>query len=134
MVWHDFAYRALSGDAQLAEAVESSNYSAGAWLDGELVGCLCIGPADRPLLALSPADADCSRGMAARRLDDYIGETEPVVCACFQVASDSVRSAIAGGARNVAEIGERLRAGTNCGSCVPELKRIIVHERFAHPD
>jgi bacterioferritin-associated ferredoxin len=27
-----------------------------------------------------------------------------------------------------------LRAGTNCGSCLPELKRIIVDERNAHPD
>jgi bacterioferritin-associated ferredoxin len=26
-----------------------------------------------------------------------------------------------------------LRAGTNCGSCLPELKRIIVDERIAHP-
>jgi assimilatory nitrate reductase catalytic subunit len=30
-----------------------------------------------------------------------------------------------GGAANVADIGRTLRAGTNCGSCVPELQGII---------
>ena len=64
----------------------------------------------------------------------YVGETEPVVCACFGVGIDVVRKAIAcGAATTVAEIGETLRAGTNCGSCLPELKRIIVHERITRP-
>jgi assimilatory nitrate reductase catalytic subunit len=38
----------------------------------------------------------------------------------------------------VEEIGKALRAGTNCGSCLPELKRIVqgskqgtTHERVA---
>jgi bacterioferritin-associated ferredoxin len=33
--------------------------------------------------------------------------------------------AIADGARSAAEIGVQLKAGTNCGSCIPELKRLI---------
>jgi assimilatory nitrate reductase catalytic subunit len=32
---------------------------------------------------------------------------------------------------SVAEIGDVLRAGTNCGSCLPELKEIL---RDAHDD
>jgi assimilatory nitrate reductase catalytic subunit len=57
-----------------------------------------------------------------------------VVCACFQVGREAVREAVAsGGASCVADIGRTLRAGTNCGSCLPELKRIIVDERIAHP-
>ena len=28
---------------------------------------------------------------------------------------------------------QALRAGTNCGSCLPELKRIVAHERIAQP-
>jgi assimilatory nitrate reductase catalytic subunit len=63
-----------------------------------------------------------------------MGETEQVVCACFQVGLDAVRNAIkSGGATSVGDIGRTLRAGTNCGSCLPELKRIIVDERIAHP-
>ena len=30
-----------------------------------------------------------------------------------------------GGARSAADIGAKLKAGTNCGSCIPELKRLI---------
>ena len=43
-----------------------------------------------------------------------------------------------GAAANVEEIGKALRAGTNCGSCLPELRRIVqrsvqgkAHERVA---
>jgi assimilatory nitrate reductase catalytic subunit len=56
-----------------------------------------------------------------------------VVCACFGVSLEAVRQATRGGAANVTEIGGALRAGTNCGSCLPELRRIVFDERFAHP-
>jgi assimilatory nitrate reductase catalytic subunit len=60
---------------------------------------------------------------------------EPIVCACFQVGLDTVRKAVSCGAvKTVADIGQTLRAGTNCGSCLPELKRIIVDEHITHPD
>jgi assimilatory nitrate reductase catalytic subunit len=59
----------------------------------------------------------------------------PVVCACFGVGRTTICDAIAAGARSAADLGIRLKAGTNCGSCIPELKRLIVqtgtadHER-----
>ena len=46
-----------------------------------------------------------------------------------------IRGALrSGAAANVEDIGKALRAGTNCGSCLPELKRIVqrsAHERVA---
>jgi assimilatory nitrate reductase catalytic subunit len=48
-----------------------------------------------------------------------------VVCVCFGVGRASISEAIANGARSAADIGARLKAGTNCGSCIPELKRLI---------
>jgi assimilatory nitrate reductase catalytic subunit len=58
---------------------------------------------------------------------------EAVVCACFQVGIEAVREAVACGAsKSVEDIGRKLGAGTNCGSCLPELKRIVAHERIAH--
>ena len=36
-----------------------------------------------------------------------------------------------GGARTAAEIGAKLKAGTNCGSCIPELKRLIATTEVA---
>ncbi|HET7679556.1 MAG TPA: (2Fe-2S)-binding protein [Xanthobacteraceae bacterium] len=43
----------------------------------------------------------------------------------------AVRAAIANGIGDVEGIGVALRAGTNCGSCVPELKRMLSHESLA---
>jgi assimilatory nitrate reductase catalytic subunit len=53
-----------------------------------------------------------------------------VVCACFSVGLTTIRDKIESGeATTVDEIGKLLRAGTNCGSCVPELKRILATTR-----
>jgi assimilatory nitrate reductase catalytic subunit len=135
MVWHDFAHRALTGDARLAEQIDGRTYRAAAFVEGEMDGYLCVGPTDALLQwdasALSAVDAADGGGMQVCKPSGFVGETEPVICACFGVGIDAVRKAIAGGAaKTVAEIGETLRAGTNCGSCLPELKRMIVYERI----
>jgi assimilatory nitrate reductase catalytic subunit len=84
-------------------------------------------------LAAAAAAEDGGRRIPKTDACPYIGETETVVCACFQVGLEAVRKAVSAGATSVADIGQALRAGTNCGSCLPELKRIIVDERIAHP-
>ncbi|MCF6230381.1 MAG: molybdopterin-dependent oxidoreductase [Gammaproteobacteria bacterium] len=53
-------------------------------------------------------------------------DTGRVVCACFKVGENSIREAIQKhGLKSVEEIGSYLNAGTNCGSCVPELKKLL---------
>jgi assimilatory nitrate reductase catalytic subunit len=48
------------------------------------------------------------------------------ICACFGVGLRTLHDAIAQKRlTSVAEIGATLRAGTNCGSCIPELKAIL---------
>ncbi len=47
------------------------------------------------------------------------------VCSCFGVGANQIRAAITGGRRTVGAIGEALRAGTSCGSCRPEIARLI---------
>jgi assimilatory nitrate reductase catalytic subunit len=42
------------------------------------------------------------------------------------VKSRAIEQAIADGACSTEAIGARLKAGTNCGSCLPELRRMIV--------
>ncbi|MEI9925281.1 MAG: (2Fe-2S)-binding protein [Bradyrhizobium sp.] len=56
---------------------------------------------------------------------DGLATAGPIVCACFGVGRTTICDAIAAGAGSAAEIGTRLKAGTNCGSCIPELKRLI---------
>jgi assimilatory nitrate reductase catalytic subunit len=53
------------------------------------------------------------------------------VCACFGVGADTIGAAVRAGATTVAEIGRALAAGTSCGSCQPELKRLIARHRSA---
>jgi assimilatory nitrate reductase catalytic subunit len=48
-----------------------------------------------------------------------------VVCSCFNVGVNELATAVAGGCVTVEQIGERLRAGTNCGSCRSEIRTII---------
>jgi assimilatory nitrate reductase catalytic subunit len=48
-----------------------------------------------------------------------------IVCACHNVGENDLRAAIAAGADSVESLGIRLKAGTNCGSCIPELKRLL---------
>ena len=61
-----------------------------------------------------------------------IAESGSVICACFGVGLAAIHEALASRkAANVEEIGQALRAGTKCGSCLPELRRIVDHDR--HP-
>ncbi len=48
------------------------------------------------------------------------------VCACFGVRSQALALAIAAGATDVAALGKATNAGTNCGSCQPELRRLLM--------
>ena len=50
-----------------------------------------------------------------------------IVCACFSVGVNTLTEAIkTQNLTSVEAIGEALKAGTNCGSCVPELKQLLV--------
>ena len=49
-----------------------------------------------------------------------------VVCSCFGVGINTLTQAIREQGLVTAEsIGRTLQAGTNCGSCIPELKALI---------
>lgn len=53
----------------------------------------------------------------------------PTVCACFGVGLNAIRAAFEAGAATAEEIGIQLKAGTNCGSCLPEIGRIGAQAR-----
>lgn len=48
-----------------------------------------------------------------------------IVCSCFTVGRRQIEAAIHDGASSVEAIGVRLKAGTNCGSCKPELGKLL---------
>lgn len=48
-----------------------------------------------------------------------------LICSCFQVGEQVIVKAIKNGARSTEQLGQRLKCGTNCGSCIPELSQLI---------
>lgn len=49
----------------------------------------------------------------------------PLVCVCHDVGENTIREAVTAGAGNVACIGEKTCAGTNCGSCRPLIASLL---------
>ncbi|MFO7594669.1 MAG: (2Fe-2S)-binding protein, partial [Pseudomonadota bacterium] len=53
-------------------------------------------------------------------------DTGPTVCACFGVGRNALLQAIRENeAAGIEAIGDRLKAGTNCGSCIPEIQALL---------
>ena len=58
-----------------------------------------------------------------------VAARSPQICTCFNVSEDTIRSELprCGGAddQRLAQLQGQLRCGTNCGSCIPELRRLV---------
>lgn len=59
-------------------------------------------------------------------------DTGPTVCSCFGVGRNTICNAIREkGLKTAAQVTACVKAGGNCGSCVPELKKLIVETEMA---
>jgi len=132
--WRDLTAALVGGE--LTEFIDPRRgiYRAAAFRDGRLDAALFLGPAEAApqwdavkALFDQTSLADIERRMVlSGRVTDDLTETGPLICACFGVGLNVIRDAVASKrATNVEAIGKALRAGTNCGSCLPELKRIV---------
>jgi assimilatory nitrate reductase catalytic subunit len=108
-------------------------YRAASFAGDRIDTCLFVGPARdagdwNVVKGLFAADALSNvqrRMLLSGKSADGLASAGPIVCACFGVGRTTICDAIAAGARSAADIGAKLKAGTNCGSCVPELKRLV---------
>ena len=49
-----------------------------------------------------------------------------IICSCFQIGEKTIKEAIKSGqCKSVEALGNTLKCGTNCGSCIPELKALF---------
>jgi assimilatory nitrate reductase catalytic subunit len=104
------------------------------FVDGGLGACLFVARSpknlpDRAAAVLMfgepPPDHNRARVLAGVSLAG-VASPGPIVCACFAVGRATILEAIeAAKLTSAAEIGTTLRAGTNCGSCLPELTAIL---------
>jgi len=108
-------------------------YRAAFFAADRIETCLFIGPARdagdwnvvKGLFAADTLSNDQRRMLLSGKSADGLANAGPIVCACFGVGRTTICDAIAAGARSAAEIGAKLKAGTNCGSCIPEMKQLI---------
>ena len=137
--WADCARSVLCSHDDRVDWMEyfdsaASRYRAARLVDGALESCIFIGP-DAEL----PSRDWLSRLFEQDELDDAarmslltgkpgVGQKDAgrSVCACFNVGVNTLVEAIrAGEVSSVEDIGARFRAGTNCGSCLPELRALL---------
>ena len=48
-----------------------------------------------------------------------------IICSCYQIGENVIKEAIVAGCHSAQALGETLKCGTNCGSCIPELNALI---------
>ena len=51
-----------------------------------------------------------------------------IVCLCHTVNEDSVRECVRNGASSVCAVQKKCEAGTDCGSCVYHLQKVVEEE------
>ncbi|KIC27143.1 nitrate reductase [Leisingera sp. ANG-M6] len=101
--------------------------------DGRVMAALFTAPepvaVSRDYLAGQPGSctAEVLTGVPAAGRPD----PGPVVCACFGVGANTILQAIeSGGLLSVDEVGAALHAGTNCGSCRPDIADLLARRPF----
>ncbi len=116
-------------------------YRAASFAVDQIETCLFLGPARdagdwnvvKDLFAAGALSDGQRRMLLSGKSMDGLASAGPIVCACFGVGRNTICDAIAAGARSAAELGLQLKAGTNCGSCIPELKRLIAQTGTSDP-
>jgi len=105
--------KALIRDGVLAGVRLTGEVAAALWLRDAVVDGLPAEPLRRWLLAplsAPPAEAKGGRGR--------------VVCNCLNVSETDILAEAARGA-DLSAVQEKLKCGTSCGSCLPEVKRLL---------
>ena len=136
--------REAFGGEGLLEMIDAERglYRCALIQDGRLAAALFIGPdhdapvwdAVKLVFAGNRVDPHQRLALLSGRSLDGAADQGPTVCACFGVGLNAIRAAFAEGTSvTVEDIGRKLKAGTNCGSCLPEIRRIGAQARVEVP-
>jgi assimilatory nitrate reductase catalytic subunit len=137
--WQPWLGSVTSGDLAEYKDFGGGVYRAASFAQDRIETCLFIGPARdagdwnvvKSLFAADTLSDDQRRMLLSGKSTDGLASAGPIVCACFGVGRNTICAAIAAGAGTPTEIGAQLKAGTNCGSCIPELKQLIAQAGVA---
>ena len=136
--WRDWVKAALDCSGALIEYRDAAmgRYRAACIQDDRLEAVFFIAPDQRlperewlaSLFSQAVIDpADLVGLLAARPPKGAAANTGRTVCACFSIGEKTIMNAIQEQKLDSVEaIGQALKAGTGCGSCVPEIRRLVV--------
>jgi assimilatory nitrate reductase catalytic subunit len=140
--WRDWVEAAM-GTADLIEYRDAAmgRYRAACVQDGRLDAVFFIAPDQRlperewlaSLFGQTVIDpADLAGLLAARPPKGAAANTGRTVCACFSIGEKTIANAIREqGLDSVEAVGACLKAGAGCGSCVPEIRRLLAQHASA---
>ncbi len=135
--WRDWVQTAAHDSGTWIEYRDAAmgRYRAACLQDGRLEAVFFIAPDQRlperewlGSLFAQPqlTSPDLAGLLSARPPKGAVSDTGRIVCACNSVGEKTIQQAIkAQGLNSVEAIGQCLKAGTGCGSCVPEIRRIL---------
>jgi len=137
--WQSWMRSAAGSDLAEYKDFSGGVFRAASFTDGRIETCLFVGPARdagdwevvKALFVAGTLGEDQRRMLLSGKSTDGVASGGAIVCACFGVGRTTICDAIAAGAGTAAAIGAQLKAGTNCGSCIPELKRLIAQTDVA---
>ncbi|MDX8379511.1 MAG: nitrate reductase [Gallionella sp.] len=133
--WSDWVKSALNQAGEWAEYrdVSMGRFRAACLRNGRLEAVFFIAPDQRlperewlsRLFSQSQLSSSDLSGLLAARAPKG-ADTGRVVCACFSIGKKTIQNAIqTQGLKTVEAVGLCLKAGTNCGSCVPEIRQLL---------
>jgi assimilatory nitrate reductase catalytic subunit len=79
----------------------------------------------RSVLCLDSLSPTERRALLAGTLPEAAADQSPIVCVCHQVSMRRITDSILAGATTAEAVGRNCAAGTNCGSCLPEINRLL---------
>jgi len=140
--WSPWARRLLDAHEPAPDWIEYLDRSIGVYraallVGGRLEACVFLSPRpdlpsrtwltslfNKPIL-----DREDRVGLLAGRPARSNADAGEVVCSCFSVGRNTICSAVRDlKLTSTAQIGQHLHAGTNCGSCLSEIKSILAAE------
>ena len=137
--WTSWGRTLLGATSPDSDYIDFTDPTAGVYraayiVEGRLEACLYI--ANRPdlpdrmllsnLFTLDSLEASHRLALLTTGVIVEGEEPGPLVCSCFTVGRNTIRRAAEEhGLTDVSQVGACLRAGSNCGSCLPEIKALL---------
>jgi assimilatory nitrate reductase catalytic subunit len=142
--WAQWIRAACGLDHEWIELADpaAGRYRGAALRDGRLFACVFASTVPihgaRDALARlftgQPLDSAARAALLSGKLGHGRTERGATICACFSIGRNTLLEVIRSQRlTSTREIGVALRAGTNCGSCLPELNALLAEDAVAAP-